>query len=395
VRFVLNSVDAANRVVALQVDAVDEAAARESAREQGYAVLSVSRGSRVLGALRPAPAFPVTLFSIELLALLDAGMNVIEALQTLNDKQRSAHSRRVIGGILESLRRGQSLSQAIASAPAGFSTLYVATIQSSEKTGNIREALSRYIAYEEELDRVRKKIAAALIYPAILVAVGTLVLAFLMLYVVPRFARVYEDMASDLPFFSSLLLHTGRWIEQHGLAAALGLAVLGGLCTYALSRKEVRQALVDRLWRIPALGERALVYQLARFYRTLGMLLRAGIPVTKALEMVPSLLPSHLQHRVAAALRSITEGHAISAALTSAGLATTVATRLMSVGERSGHMAELMDRTAHFYDDETARFVDAFARIFEPALMALIGLAVGFVVVLMYMPVFELAGSIR
>jgi general secretion pathway protein F len=125
------------------------------------------------------------------------------------------------------------------------------------------------------------------------------------------------------------------------------------------------------------------------------MLLRAGVPAVKAFEMVSSLLASNLREQLARAVAALKEGHSMSAALTAVGLATPIATRMMIVGERSGHMGELMDRIARFYDDDTARFVDAFTRIFEPALMALLGLAVGAVVVLMYMPVFELAGAIK
>jgi general secretion pathway protein F len=137
------------------------------------------------------------------------------------------------------------------------------------------------------------------------------------------------------------------------------------------------------------------VYQLARFYRSAGMLLRAGVPALRAFGMVSGLLAAHLRQSLAKARRLLEEGQSISIALTSAGLATPVATRMMAVGERGGQMGEMMDRIARFYDDETARTVDAFTRIFEPVLMAVLGLAVGGVVVLMYMPVFELAGSIR
>jgi general secretion pathway protein F len=157
----------------------------------------------------------------------------------------------------------------------------------------------------------------------------------------------------------------------------------------------VRAALIERLWRIPALGERARIYQLARLYRTAGMLLRAGIPAATALEMVGDLLPPVLRGALERATTLVREGGSLSFALTATGLTSPVATRMLAVGERSGRMGELMDRIARFYDDETARFLDAYVRVFEPALMAVLGLGVGAVLVLMYMPIFELAGSIR
>jgi len=137
------------------------------------------------------------------------------------------------------------------------------------------------------------------------------------------------------------------------------------------------------------------VYQLARLYRTIGMLLRAGIPAVRAFDMVRDLLSSHLRLNLLRARELIAEGRPMSAALDATGLATPVAMRMMMVGERSGKMGEIMGRIARFHDDETARFVDWFTRAFEPILMAVLGLAVGGVVVLMYMPIFELAGSIQ
>jgi general secretion pathway protein F len=271
----------------------------------------------------------------------------------------------------------------------------VATIKASERTGNVREALGRYIAYQEELERVRKKIVSASIYPAILMIVGVLVIGFLMFYVVPRFAKVYEDMASTLPFFSQLLLGFGNFVGHHALA--IGAAVIGlvGASMWAFSRPEFRSWLNSQLWRVPAVGSRMKIYQLARLYRTAGMLLRAGIPAVKALDMVRDLLAVHLRPHLTRARTMIEQGQPMSAALGAAGLATPVAARMMSVGERSGDMGHMFTQIARFHDDEVARYIDWFTRAFEPILMAVLGVSVGLVVVLMYMPIFELAGSIH
>ena len=393
-RYLLTAVDSAKRVIALEVDGADETEAREVARSRGYAVIAVRR-QNLLALERLQHKFPSTLFSIELLALLEAGLNVVEGLQALSEKESKPGHRNVLIGILACLHRGESLSQALQSYPQHFSPLYVATIRSSERTGDVREALGRYLAYQERFDDVRKKITAALLYPSILIVVGSLVLAFLLLYVIPRFASIYEEAAIDLPFFSAALLVVGRWFGENGVAAALLAATSLGGVIYAMTRPATRAAVVDRLYRFPFLGERMRVYQLGRFYRTAAMLLKAGIPLVKALGMVSSLLPSHMQGRLSVALAMLNEGKKASSALTNAGLATALATRMLTVGERSGSIGEMMDRIAKFCDDETARFIDAFSRVFEPLLMAGLGLAVGAVVVLMYMPVFELAGVMR
>lgn len=395
-RFQLKAVNAKQEVVALELSAASEPLALEAARGLGLSVLSVrSRGLALPAAPGALAGFPVMLFSLEMLALLEAGLNLVEALQTLAEKEPEGERGAVLAGMLEAIRRGESFSQAAARFPRHFSPLYVATLKASERTGNVREALQRYVAYQEELERVRKRVTAAAIYPAILLVVGALVLSFLVLYVVPRFAKVYEDISVNLPFFSGLLLAVGRGVQRHGIEIALLAACAAALCVWAWSRPQARAWLYERLWRVPGLGERMKVYQLARLYRTVGMLLRAGIPAVRALDMVRDLLATHLRRQLEHARTLIEQGQAMSAAFTAAGLATPVAARMMSVGERGGEMGEMMGRIASFHDEEVARYVDWFTRAAEPLLMALLGLAIGLVVVLMYMPIFELAGSLR
>ncbi|HEX6006267.1 MAG TPA: type II secretion system F family protein [Burkholderiales bacterium] len=394
-KFHVVGVDTGRNIVALDFDAATAAIALDTARKQGLTVLSLRSRAMSLPRLRSEPAFPLTLFSVELMSLLDAGLNLVEALQTLSEKEIHGERQAVLASVLGAIYRGESFSQAVSRFPRHFPPLYVATVRASERTGNIREALARYIAYQEEIDRVRKKVVSASIYPAILIIVGSLVLAFLMFYVVPRFARVYEGVSTELPFFSQLLLSAGRGVQDHGWLIALFIAAAVAFGAYGLSRPVFRAWFNERLWRIPAIGERMKVYQLARLYRTVGMLLRAGIPVVTALDMVRDLLDTHLRMQLAHARMLIGEGQSISAALTASGLATPVAARMIAVGERGGEMGDMMERIARFHDDEIARFVDWFTRAFEPVLMAVLGVAIGLVVVLMYMPIFELAGSIQ
>jgi general secretion pathway protein F len=279
--------------------------------------------------------------------------------------------------------------------PAIFPPLYVATVRASEKTGGISEALGRYVAYQSQLDLVRKKIINAAIYPALLMLVGSLVVLFLMTYVVPKFAAVYEGANRDLPLLSRLLLDWGNLLQQHGmlvLSAALA-AVIG--IGYGLSRPSAWQALLRRLQQIPAVGTRMHIYQLARFYRTMGMLLNGGVVVVNAMDMVAGILSPELRGRLQLALQAIREGQSISQAMEAWQLTTPVALRMLRVGERAGNMGEMMERIAAFYDEDMARWVDWFTRLFEPILMALIGLIIGAIVVLMYLPVFELAGSLQ
>ncbi|MEW6612262.1 MAG: type II secretion system F family protein [Pseudomonadota bacterium] len=381
-------------VVSLVCEAADAESAARQMTAQGLAVLAVKPRASWSGLTR-RQRFPLVLFSQELLALLEAGLALVEALETLTEKEQRAETRKLLNQLLQALYEGQTLSAALQQFPDAFPPLYVASIRASEQTGDLPEALSRYVAYQAQLDVVRKKLVSASIYPLLLIGAGGLVTLFLLVYVVPKFSHIYEDMSGDLPLMSRLLMAWGQLLEAHGGTVFLGLGLsLAGL-GYGLTRSAARAWIGQQLWQIPAVGERMRIYQLARFYRTLGMLLRGGIPVVTGLDMAAGLLHPTLRAHLQSAGQRIREGQSLSQAMEAHQLTTPVAQRMLRVGERTGQMGEMMERIAAFYDEEMARWVDWFTKLFEPLLMAVIGVVIGTVVVLMYLPIFELAGSIQ
>jgi general secretion pathway protein F len=381
-------------IVLLNISAAHADDASAQAKAKGYSPIGVkAKSTSFLNT--DSKKFPLTLFSQELLALLDAGLNLVEAIETLVEKESRNEIKHALNFLLQNLYEGQTFSAALELQPAIFPVLYIATVRASEKTGDLSEALTRYVAYENQLGVLKKKIVSASIYPILLMAVGGLVILFLMGFVVPKFSKIYEDTGGDLPFLSQLLLAWGVFLEAHSkqLLIAIVLAVAG--FAYALSRPALRKWFIQLLWRIPAVGKRLRVFQLARFYRTLGMLLKGGTPIVAALSSVAGLLDAAMQTKMKQATVSIQQGQLISNAMDSAGLTTLVALRMLRVGERSGKIGDMMERVAAFYDDELSRWIDWFTRLFEPLLMLLIGLVIGVVVLLLYMPIFELAGSIQ
>ena len=396
--FEVRALDRNASVVSSVFDAVSAQAAAALAQQQGLSVLKV-RAQGKAAWRRPGSnaqqSFPVGQFSHELLTLLQAGLSVVESIETLREKESKPERQQLLSQLVDGLYQGESLSQALERFPAVFTPLYVATVRASERTGNLPESLGRYVVYQNQLDVVRKKLVSAAIYPALLLIVGTLVIIFLLGYVVPRFARIFEDIGHDLPLLSRLLMDWGTLVADHTAPLLLGVGGTLALMGFWLSRPATRAALVTRMVQIPALGERVRVYQLARFYRTLGMLLRGGIPIMPSLNMTAGLLQGNLREQLTQASRKISEGAPISQAMDACGLTTPVSSRMLRVGERTGQMGEMMERIAHFYDDEIARWVDWFIRLFEPLLMLVIGVAIGGIVVLMYFPIFELAGSLQ
>jgi general secretion pathway protein F len=377
-------------MVELQAD--DEQDAYAQLKSKGLLAVSLQLDKSGKARLKKE-AFPLALFSQELLALLHSGLNLVEAIEALSLRQD--HTRTVLQGILQSLQQGKSFSAALERQPEIFPPLYFATVKAAERTGDLGNALSRYIAYDNQVSLLKKKIISASIYPMLLIIVGGLVIAFLMGFVVPKFSSVYEGTGADLPWMSQMMLQWGTLISQHGetmLAILVGMVI--GLVVL-FKTPAMRQAMIRSIWRIPAVGARLQLYQLARFYRTMGMLLAGGTPIMTAIDSLGGLLDKSMALSLQQAQTMISQGQPLSHAFKTAGMTTPIGERMLLVGERGGNVAQMMDSIAGFYDEELARWIDWFTKLFEPLLMLFIGLVIGVVVLLLYMPIFELAGQIQ
>ncbi|HZV53874.1 MAG TPA: type II secretion system F family protein [Rhodocyclaceae bacterium] len=394
-RYELKAIRGKEGLAALIVDAGDRNDAIDQVQAQGYQVITVQARDTWAGMSGRFYRFPLVQFSQELLALLEAGLPLLEAIETLAEREQRPGLRKMLAQIKAKLYEGQPLSHALQQFPDQFPSLYIATVRASERTGALPEALARYIVYQSQMDAVRRQVVSSSIYPVLLVCVGGLVALFLMLYVVPRFSRIYADMGGHPPLLSRLLMQWGQLMGEHSLLVAGGVLGAAALLTYLGSRPAFRHWLEQLLWRLPKIGERLYIYQLARFYRSLGMLLRGGMPVVTALQMSADLLQYSLRGQLAKALASIREGQPISLAMETHLLTTPVALRMLRVGERTGQMGDMMERIAAFYEEETARWVERFTKLFEPLLMVFIGGLIGLIVLLMYFPIFELAGAIQ
>ncbi len=395
-RFEVKAVLSGQGTVRLELEANNEEEARRQVIEQGGMVLSVRRSFSGLSfTFKSKTHFPLVHFSQELLSLQTAGLSLVESIETLVDKEQDSGNRQIIQDILARLYEGVTFSRALEDYPEAFPTLYIATVRASERTGDLPEALTRFITYQTQMDFVRKKLVGASIYPVLLLGVGLLVSVFLLVFVVPKFSAIYDDIGADLPWLSVLLIKWGQFVHDRGMELAVMAAIVIAGIVYAVTRSAFRAYIMQLLWRIPAIGEHMRVYQLARFYKTLGMLLRGGIPITQALEMVSGLLQSHLRPKVEAAAAHIREGKTISSAMEMEGLTTAVGNRMLRVGERTGLMGDMMERIGNFHDEEIARWVEWTTKLIEPILMAVIGVVIGGIIILMYMPIFDLAGSIN
>ena len=392
--FILRVVDSKAVVSTVSIEAGGRELAVRQVTDRGLRVLSIrSKGWEF--SFRKRSDFALAAFSQELLTLLNAGLALLESIETLSEKETRPERKVIFERLVAELLRGISFSNALAEFPDAFPALFVATVRASERTGGLSEALEKYVAYQSQLDTVKKKLISASIYPVLLMVVGTLVIGFLLGYVVPRFSKIFEDIGGEIPWMSRVLIGWGHFAQTYGFALLVALSIAAVSVAAWLAQPGTPARLLKKLQTIPALGERVRIYQLARFYRSLGMLLRGGMPAVASLELVSGLLSGGLGQQLIRATNLIREGTPVSKAMEGCGLTTSVSARMLRVGERTGQMGDMMERIASFYDGEISQWIDWFIKLFEPLLMAFIGLVIGFIVVVMYFPIFELAGSIR
>lgn len=391
-QFSVRALDGRQQIQVLTVEALDESDARQQLAARLLTPLSVGASRRLT--LRRT-TFSLLLFAQELHALVQAGLSVIEALDALAEKSPSADHRAVLSRLSASLRDGMRLSAALRQQPQFFPPLFVGIVQSAEGTSDLPRSLGRYIEYETRLDSVRHKVVSATIYPALLLVVGGAVSLFLLGYVVPRFSAVYQGSGRPLPWASQMLLSWGSFAGQYAPALMIGFFGLVAAIAWWVRRLLRAGGVAGILRWLPPARARLRQFELSRLYLTLGMLLEGGIAVPQALALATAVLSAQNKTALESVRRRIEEGESFSVALAAFGLSTPVAHRLLRVGEQSGQLGSMLTRAALFYEGETTRWIERFTKTFEPVLMAAIGIVVGLIVILLYMPIFDLAGSIQ
>ncbi|NHQ90513.1 type II secretion system F family protein [Janthinobacterium lividum] len=397
-QFKIRTFHAASGAVAERtVDGEDAAAVTRMVEQQGYAVLSVAtQGTRTrTRGVSGIRGFNLVLFCDELRTLLSSGMSLVEAIDTLCTKDNDDAKRTVLLEIRQLLLEGKPLSSALELNRMGFPPLLIASIRASERTSRLDEALEEYVAYEKVGQELGRKVVSAAIYPSLVVGFGMLVCLFMISYVVPRFAKVYDDFSQKLSFSTVVLMKVGQISSDYLgliLAALVGLVVLAVI---GHRNGKLKIFLLRALGSFKFVQHYLRLYQLARIYQTMSMLLKGGYTLSDAIPLAQNLaFEKKLQDQILRARGVIQEGKRLSTAFAENGLTDTVTERLLQVGERSGNLARIMDIIAQTYRQEFTVFIDRATRVAEPILLMAVGIMIGAIIILMYMPVFDLAGGI-
>jgi type IV pilus assembly protein PilC len=393
--FVCRVADADGRVFS-HVEAantLDEA--RQKLAERGLFVYSVeARGGRIGSLLRRRTGRQIggsdfLILNQQFNTLIKAGLPILRALDLLATRASSARLRPVVEQIRDHVREGKSLSEAVDEAGI-FSKVYSTAILAGEKSGNLPGVLDYYIAYQRVSTGVKKKIAATLVYPVLLITVAIIIVTYLVTGVVPRFALLYRDMNVELPTPTRVLIAVTvdyRFLFL-GFVALLALIAMG---VFLWSRTDEGGTALDRFkFRLPLVGDTLLKFQVAQFSRTLSTLLTGGTPLVAGLQTATEAITSKLlQSTVAEATQMVREGESLHAALASKGVMPKMAVDMIEVGESSGAISPMLNSVAEFYEEEVNLRLGAMVAIIEPVLLIIMGMFVAFILISLYLPIFS------
>jgi len=387
--------DTAGRVYSQIEAAQSESEVRQKLSDRGLLVYSVHRrgglAARAVGRQRPRAVRNVDflVFNQQFNTIIKAGLPILKALDLLAERAAAPRIRPVLLDVRDRVREGSTLSEALEK-QGMFPKVYVTAVLAGEKSGNLTGVLDYFIAYQRVSLSAKKKLIAALVYPAILIFVASLIVTYLVTYVVPQFAQLYADMSLQLPPVTLLLVAltvTYRFYFLGFLLSLVGSAVFLVLW----SRTEQGGVAVDRLkLRVPVVGDTWIKFQVAQFCRTLSTLLQGGTPLVTALATSADAVPSRLiSTAILQASQRVREGQSLHAALEGTQLMPEMGLEMIEVGEASGALASMLSSVAEFYEEETTLRLGTLIAIVEPAILVFMAVVIAFILISLYLPIFS------
>ena len=387
------------KILVKELEAANAGLLRQSLEDQGFVVFELRKkpfqflldsgiGRKKIGNKE------LLLFNQELLVLLKAGLPIIQALDTILESG-GGKLNEILAAVREDVKGGMAFSTAFEKYPRVFPHLYIASIQAGERTGDLPQTIRRYIAFLKRTEGFRGKIIAALFYPAILITVAVLAVGMLLIYVVPTFSAIYADSGAALPMPTQMLIGFTSFLKKYLLLFA-GLTFAGTVLFRRWGETETGRYAVDNMKiKTPLLGGIATRYAVAGFTRTLATVLGSGIPIVEAMRMsVGTLNNKVLERGLLTAVHRVEEGSKLSSALESIKLMPPLALRMLSVGETTGSLEEMLSDISDYFEEEIERNLQILTTAIEPAIMIVMGVVIGVIIITMYLPIFKIANTV-
>jgi type IV pilus assembly protein PilC len=389
--FVIKLADERGRVQ----EQVQTAATAEELRARfahaGYHVFSVKVRSG-FGSFKRAKVKlePFLIFNQQFLTLIRAGLPILGSLQMLAKNQKNAHFAAQLDDVSARVKTGDALSSAF-EAQSGFPIMYTTTLLAGERSGNLQEVLERYVSFQRTSLTFRKKLITSLIYPSVLFTLVCLLMFFMFVFVVPQFKSLYDQMGAKLPAMTVDLLAFGDFLHRNLLWILLGIAATA-FGVYRFSLTERGRDFIDGFRiKVPVFGKIWLKYQVALFSRTLSTLLTGGLSLVPSLETAARSISSRrVSKAVMSSITTVREGKPLAEALIQTKIFPDLAAEMITVGEQTGALPQMLNSVAEFFEEDVATALTASLALIEPAILVVMGVVVVFILISLYLPIFSL-----
>jgi type IV pilus assembly protein PilC len=393
--FVIRLADERGRVQEQTHAAATAEELRARFTQAGYHVFSVKARGLLAGQGKAKKVKLETflVFNQQFLTLIRAGLPILSSLELLARRQKLPHFRAQLEDVATRVKNGESISESF-EAQGGFPVVYTTTLLAGERSGNLEEVLQRFLDFQRVNLTFRKKLVASLIYPAVLVVMVTGMFIFLITYVVPQFAKLYEQLGTQLPAITTFLLKLGQWAQSYGLYAAVVLAVVIFLLVRWI-KTDAGATLVDRVRiSLPLIGSVWLKYQVGLFSRTLSTLLKGGLPLVPSLETAARSIDSRqISNAVFASVESVREGKGLADSLNATKMFPELAIEMVEVGESTGALPQMLNSVAEFFEEDVQTNLTAAMSLIEPMILIVMGVVVVTILIALYLPIFSLSAS--
>ena len=338
----------------------------------------------------------VSRFTRQFATMIGAGLPLVQCLDILSTQMENREFAKIVNQVKDSVQGGATLSEALGRHPKIYDTLYCNMVEAGEVGGALDAILNRLAVYREKADQLVRKVKGAMVYPAVIVVVAVGVTVGMLVFIVPVFAKMFGGLNAELPMPTQVILKISNFLRDNVLVI---LAALGGLTgLFFWWKKTPNGALsVDKiLLRTPVLGNLVRKSAVARFTRTLGTLLSSGVSIIEALEITAKTAGNLvIANAIGRSVVSIAEGDTITAPLKETGVFPPMVTQMISVGEKTGGLDEMLNKIADFYDEEVDEAVTALTSVIEPIIIVFMGIIIGAIMIAMYLPMFDIIGKIQ
>jgi type IV pilus assembly protein PilC len=392
--FVIKLADERGRVQEQSHAAATAEELRARFTQAGYYVYSVKAKSVLGGSKKKVKLETFLIFNQQFLTLIKAGLPILGSLELLARRQKLPNFRAQLEDVAARVKTGESISQAF-EAQGGFPVVYTTTLLAGERSGNLEEVLQRFLDFQRVSLTFRKKLKASLIYPALLVVMVVALFIFLITFVVPRFAQLYDQLGTKLPALTTFLLNLGKEAQSYGIYAAAVVAIVV-FVVFRWSKTDAGANLIDRIRiALPVIGSVWLKYQVGLFSRTLSTLLTGGLPLVPSLETAARSIDSRqIASAVYKSVETVREGKGLSVSLQATKVFPELAIEMIEVGESTGALPQMLNSVAEFFEEDVQTNLTAAMSLIEPLILIMMGLVVTTILIALYLPIFSLsAGS--